>query len=82
MKIPKHIQDKMHRIAKLHSTANALMREVDEWFRQQGCDEAVIRNGNGMSLEELEYGCDITDEFVQAAKEDFKGAVWLRDSLQ
>jgi hypothetical protein len=35
-----------------------------------------------MSLGELEYGCDITDEFVQAAKEDFKGAVWLRDSLQ
>lgn len=31
----------------------------------------AYRAGNGISLEELEYGNDITDEFVQWAEEDF-----------
>lgn len=76
MKIPKHIQDKMHRVAKLHKQANAIMAEIDEWFEKRGYDDSFIRNGNGISLEGLEYGEDITDEFVKAAEDDFSGAEW------
>lgn len=76
MKIPKHIQDKMHRVAKLHNQANTIMAEVNEWFEKQGYDDLFIRNGNGTSLEELEYGNDITDDFVKAAEGDFSGAEW------
>ena len=76
MKIPKHIQDKIHKVAKLHNQANAIMAEVNEWFKKQGYDDLFIRNGNGISLEELEYGNDITDDFVKAAEDDFSGAEW------
>lgn len=78
MKIPKYMQDKMHKVAKLHNQANVIMAEVNEWFEKQGYgyDDLFIRNGNGISLEELEYGNDITDDFVKAAEDDFSGAEW------
>ena len=61
MKIPNHIQQKMHRIADLHYKAAVLSREVDEWLINRGFDIDELRCGDGYSLEELDYGNDVTD---------------------
>ncbi len=63
MKVPGYIRYKMHRIASLCSQASALMREVEKWLEAHGVDtsEEGLRCGDGCSLEELEYGIDITD---------------------
>lgn len=66
MKVSKEIQKKMHKIADLHSQATVLMREVDEYFEKKGFDVEELRIGNGESLEELEYGNDITEIFCDA----------------
>lgn len=78
MDIPKHIQVKMHTAAKKFKEAHALMEEIDEWIdkhveselREAGETEPW-RSGNGVSLEELEYGNDVTDQFVEWAKQGF-----------
>lgn len=62
MKIPNHIKQKMHRLARLQATANELSRELDSWLEKQGFDIEKLRCGNGISLEELNYGNDVTDE--------------------
>ena len=70
--IPKSIQNKMHRLAKLSAEASRLSGDIDDWFIKHGynVDETTsgdsLRSGSGLSLEELEYGNDITDEFCEA----------------
>jgi len=64
MKIPKYIIAKMHRVAKLSREASVLSKEIEDFFVKQGYDVYELRSGNGKSLEELEYGNDVTDEFV------------------
>lgn len=63
MKIPKHIQDRMHKAAKYAQKMSDEMRIVDAWFEHHGYDSEILRSGDGYSLEELEYGNDITDVF-------------------
>ena len=64
MKIPGYIRYKMHRVAKLHAEATEEMEHVEAWLEAKGFDtsERGLRDGGGCSLEELEYGLDITDE--------------------
>ena len=71
MKISKTIQDKMHRAAAMYAKAARTMGEIDEYLESRGVSPEVYRAGNGISLEELEYGNDITDEFVRWAEEGF-----------
>lgn len=73
-KIPKLIQNKMHQLAKLSAKSSRLSGEIDDWFTKHGynvdevsCGDS-LRSGSGLSLEELEYGNDITDEFCEAFK--------------
>lgn len=61
MIVPKYIKQKMHKIAELNQTANALMDDVEEWLKKQNIDTEAFRSGDGHSLEELEYGNDVTD---------------------
>ena len=61
MVVPKYIKQKMHKIAELNQTANALMDDVEEWLKKHGIDTEAFRSGDGHSLEELEYGNDVTD---------------------
>ena len=63
--IPKHIREKMHRIADLHSKASDLSAKVDNWFIDHGFDIEELRDGSGISLEELDYGNDVTDAFCR-----------------
>lgn len=63
MKVPKHIRCKMHRMAELQSKAATLSREIDGWLIRNGFEIEELRNGDGCSLEELDYGNDITDKF-------------------
>ncbi len=61
----------MHKIAELSREIKELSSEVDQYFIDKGFDIEELRCGNGRSLEELEYGNDITDAFCQDAANDF-----------
>lgn len=65
MKAPKYIRNKMHRLAKLCAESNKLSEQINEWFGSAGYDLMIIRCGDGYSLEEIEYGNDITDIFCE-----------------
>lgn len=71
MKIPKYIKNKMHRIAKLHTEATELMNEVEEYLISKGYDIETIRDGSGVSLEELDYGNDVTDKLCERLDDGF-----------
>lgn len=63
MKVPEYIRRKMHRAANLHAEASVLTRQIDEWFESRGYSVEDLRCGDGFSLEELDYGNDVTDAF-------------------
>ena len=65
MKIPNYIKHKMHQIADLQSKAADLSAVVDNWFVDHGFDIEELRDGSGISLEELDYGNDVTDAFCE-----------------
>lgn len=65
MKVPEYIRYKMHRAARLHAEAARLMSHVDAWFEDRGYNMEELRCGDGCSLEELDYGNDIADEFCE-----------------
>lgn len=71
MKIPKYIKNKMHRIAELHTEADELMKEVEEYLTSKGYCIDTIRDGSGASLEELDYGNDVTDMLCERLEEGF-----------
>lgn len=73
MKIPKYIQAKMHRIAYLHSKANKEMAIVEGWLEDSGFDVSMngLRCGDGFSLEELDYGNDVTDILCSRMEDGF-----------
>lgn len=73
MKIPKYIQNKMHSAAAMYAHASETMKEIDDYLLSKGISPDVYRSGNGISLEEIEYGNDVTDAFVAWAAEDFDG---------
>lgn len=72
MKVSKNIQNKMHKAAKLYSQASELMKEVDAYFEDKGLDMEILRDGSGISLEEIEYGNDVTDQFVLRIERNFE----------
>lgn len=39
--------------------------EIANWLEQHGIDVESISNGDGMSLEELMHGNDVTDELCR-----------------
>ena len=71
MRVPKYIQEKMHRVAELQRQSDRLIWEIEEWLRRSGVTEedldngGYLRCGDGVSLEELEYGEDITELLVE-----------------
>ena len=64
MKISKDIQGKMHQLAKLTSQAAMLDREINDYFESKGYDIDELRSGDGTTIDELNYGNDITNNFV------------------
>lgn len=83
MKVSIEIQVKMHKIAELSSEVKKLSKEVDQYFIDKGFDVEELRCGNGRSLEELEYGNDITDNFCKDAAEDFSDrSIWNAEVMR
>ena len=72
MKISKEMQKQMHIAAAIYATASKIMAGIDMYLTSKGADPEVYRVGNGISLDELEYGNDITDEFCAWAERDFE----------
>lgn len=65
MRIFKDIQGKMHKLAQLTSQAAMLDREINNYFESKGYDVDELRSGDGTTLDELDYGNDITATFVK-----------------
>jgi hypothetical protein len=66
MKIPKHIKQKMHRLARIHQDADRIALELTMYFDGQGFDTDDIWEAKGLCLEELECGNDITEELCRS----------------
>lgn len=65
MRISKDIQGKMHKLAQLTSQAAMLDREINNYFESKEYDVDELRSGDGTTLDELDYGNDITATFVK-----------------
>lgn len=64
MRISKNIQEKMHKLAQLTSQAAVLDKEINDYFESKGYDIDELRSGDGTTLDELNYGNDVTEIFV------------------
>lgn len=64
MRISKNIQEKMHKLAQLISQAAVLDKEINDYFESKGYDIDELRSGDGTTLDELNYGNDVTEIFV------------------
>lgn len=76
IKVPRNIKQSMHRVVDLNNKANDEMKKVESWLSKNGFDvEYALRDGSGVSLEELELGVDIVDllcdRIEEAREEDF-----------
>ena len=80
MKISKHIQSQMHKVAKLNAEANSIMREIEDYLLKKGIDPDLMR---GLSndktfreyssyLTDLDGGEDVTDDFVAFLEREYK----------
>lgn len=65
MKIPEHIKNKMHTIARIGKESTKLMSEVEDFLESKGYDSNYLYECGGYSLRELEFGNDITDELCK-----------------
>lgn len=72
MKVPKHIQEKLHRLAKLSAEKDTLSAELEAYFKKRGIMPFDLHGGQldvtGTEfpdyISELNKGNDITDEMV------------------
>lgn len=71
MKVPKHIRESMRKCADYNNRAAYEMRKVEYWLEQHGIDPDLLRDGNGWSLEELEYGNNIVDELCERIETEY-----------
>ena len=73
MTINKEIQRKMHALARISKDRERLAAEIDEYIESRGYDPRDFHRRKGtIRISLLKAGIDITEEFVEAAKNDFK----------
>lgn len=71
MKIPKYVKASMKRCVKHNNIAAEEMKNVETWLDFHGVDVEKLRDGCGISLEELEYGNDVVDELCERIEKEF-----------
>lgn len=72
MPIPKYIENKMRQALRHFQAGSDLMAEVNEWFEGRGYDMQQLRDGDGRSLEEIEYGTEnAVDNFLEKWSEEY-----------
>lgn len=67
-KVPEYIKRKMHTVARLERKSSEIMDEIESWLAKNGIDASVddgLRCGDGIGLDELEYGNDCTDKLCE-----------------
>lgn len=76
MIVSKHIQSKMHKLAKLNAETRALTAEIEEYLFKKGVDTDRLRGICGTSdnqyLTDLDDGIDVTDDLVRYLEEEYK----------
>lgn len=70
--IPKHIRMKMNLITKYSNLMKYYSEQVNDWLNEKGFSDDYLRSGDGCSLEELEYGNDITESLCNKLEEDYR----------
>lgn len=72
MRVPKYIQDKLHRLARLNKEANNLCAEINAFFTQKGIKPEHLHNVKNVVdeqfpdyLADIDNGVDATDELVK-----------------
>ena len=72
MKIPKYIQDKMSKAARLHNEANTLMEEVYSFFEKKSIDldsTRLLKSVDGSRfpdyIDHIENGEDVVEDFIE-----------------
>ena len=74
MKLPKKLIQNLYKASELYAKAQKLVNDVDEYITAHGFDQSDYRNGDGISLEEIEYSAGdptVVEMFVIYAKNDF-----------
>lgn len=69
MTVPKYIKDKMRSVVKYAQMSDEAMKVVEAWLEDHGIDPGMLRDGDGYSLEELEYGNDVTEALCERISE-------------
>ena len=76
MIVSKHIQSKMHKLAKLNAEARALTAEIEEYLFKKGVDTDCLRalcdTPDNQYLTDLDDGVDVTDDLVRYLEEEYK----------
>lgn len=72
MIVPLYIKKKMHSVVKYSRASATAMQVVESWLELHGIAPESIRDGNGCSLEELEYGNDIVDSLCERIEGEIK----------
>lgn len=70
MTVPKYIENKMRQALRHFQAGSALMDDVNLWFETKGYNMLALRDGDGRSLEEIEYGTEnAVDNFLEKLAE-------------
>lgn len=71
MKIPKYIRQRMEKCLLYNIRAADAMKEIEDWLESHGIDPERLRDGCGISLEEIEYGNDVIDDLCERIEQEF-----------
>ena len=82
MKVPKYIEEKMHKVAKLSAQIQDLSAEIDAFLESKGINPDDLRGAPFIGgipsrntrldyLTELEYGNDVTDELIAYLNDEY-----------
>lgn len=74
MKVPEYIKKEMKKVITFSNKAAFSMDNIEKWLRENGFEtdfeaDNSLRDGSGISLEELEYGNDVIDELCERIEE-------------
>lgn len=73
-KVPMYIKNKMKYVTELSRKMDRAMGDVESWLYLNGLDpDCELRDGGGCSLEELEYGNDVTDALCERIESLLEG---------
>lgn len=79
MKVSKHIQLQMHKVAKLNAESRKIMSEIEQYLDKKGIDPDLLRGTSTDKtvyasdyLTDLDCGIDVTDDLVAYLETEYR----------